>query len=146
MLEGLIAALVVLGLYVLKQILSKLFFDPAADLRRVIDETAHLLAYHAPTIYTPIGRTKETSDAARDSLLSNSAALTAKLDAIRFYGAVRLLFLGKLPDSKSISEAAVTLRGLSTHMHETGEEAIRSLDVIHKRVDKIRRLLKIGTR
>ena len=142
MLEWFIAALVGLAGYILK----KISLDPAADLRRVIDETAYLLAYHAPTILTPISRTNETSDAARDALRSNSAALTAKLDGIWFYGGVQLLFLGKLPDSKAISNAAVTLRGLSTHMHETGEEAIKSLDVIRNRVDKIQRLLKIEPR
>jgi len=141
-LELIIAALVGLAGY----ILTKISFDPASDLRRAIDETAHLLAYHAQTILTPMNRTNETSDAARDALRSNSAALTAKLDGIWFYCGVRLLFLGKLPDSKAISNAAVTLRGLSTQMHETEEEAIRSLDEIRNRVDKIRRLLKIELR
>ena len=56
------------AVYVIGQLLSKFFIDPLHELRKTIGEVRFNLAYHAPTIHTPIGRNQERSDAARDAL------------------------------------------------------------------------------
>ena len=48
---------------------------------------------------------------------------------------------GKLPHRKAIEDGSAQLRGLSTHVHEVGPEALDSLGVIGKRVARIEKLL-----
>ena len=127
--------------YVVGQVLSKFFIEPLHDLRKAVGEVRFNLAFHAPTIYTPIGRSKESSDKAREALMKSSCELIADLHAIPLYGITRLLAFGVLPRGKAIEEAAVQLRGLSTYVHETGEKANAALDVIRKRVERIEKLL-----
>lgn len=129
--------------YVIGQVLSKFFIGPLHDLRKAIGEVRFNLASHAPTIHTPIGRLKERSDKAREALMKSSCELIADLHAIPLYGVTRLLSFGVLPRRKAIEDAAVQLRGLSTHVHETGEKANNALDVIGKRVARIENLLNL---
>jgi len=127
--------------FVAGQVLSKFFIEPLHDLRKVVGEVRFNLAFHAPTIHTPIGRSKERSDKAQEALMKNSCELIADLHAIPLYGVTRLLSFGVLPRRKAIEDAAVQLRGLSTYVHETGDKAIDALDVIRRRVARIEKLL-----
>jgi len=134
-------ALGAVGVYVIGQLLSKFFIEPLQDLRKTVGEVRFNLAFHAPTIHTPIGRSKETSDAVREALLKSSCDLIAKLHVVPAFKAIRFLAIGVLPPRQSIERAAVQLRGLSTHVHETGDKAAESLEVIRKRVELIESLL-----
>jgi hypothetical protein len=136
-------AVVAVGVYVIGQLLSKFFIDPLHELRKSVGEVRFNLSFHAPTIHTPIGRTKERSDAASDALLKNSSDLIAKIHAVPGFTVTRFLAFGVLPPRESIERAAVQLRGLSTYVHETGDKAVESLDVIRKRVDIIEGLLRL---
>ena len=138
------AAFTILGgvaVYVVGQLLSKCFIDPVQELRKAIGEVRFNLAFHAPEIHTPIGRTKEKSDRARDALMKSSCDLLAKLHAISLYDRLAPMSRGVLPPRKSIEEAAKQLRGLSTHVDETSDKAVEALDVIEKRVERIEKLL-----
>ncbi|MGH8490923.1 MAG: hypothetical protein ACREXS_19180 [Gammaproteobacteria bacterium] len=131
------------GVYVLGQLLSKFFIDPLYELRKTIGEVRFNLSFHSPTINTPIGRSKETSDAASDALRKSSSDLIAKLDSVPLYVAVRILSFGTFPPRKDIEAAAVQLRALSTYVHEDGANANAQLDVIRKRIEKIKHLLRL---
>ena len=130
-----------LAIYVIGQLLSKFAIEPIYELRKSMGEVRFNLAFHGPTIHTPIGRSKESSDAARDALLRNSSDLFAKLHAVPFYAVMRLPFSCVLPGRKSVEHAAVLLRGLSTYVHQEGEKADASLEDIRERVTKIESLL-----
>jgi hypothetical protein len=129
--------------YVVGQILSKFFIEPLHDLRKAVGEVRFNLAFHAPTIHTPIGRSKESSDEAREALSKSSCELIANLHATPYYGVTRFLAFGVLPSRNAIEDAAVQLRGLSTYVHETGEKATAQLDVVRKRVERIEKLLRL---
>jgi hypothetical protein len=131
------------AVYLVGQLLSKFFIDPLYELRKTIGDVRFNLSFHSPTINTPIGRSKETSDAARDALRKNSADLIAKLQAVPLYVLARILSLGTVPSRKNIEAAAVQLRALSTYVHEEGSKANASLDVITKRIAKIKQLLHL---
>ncbi len=130
-----------LTVFVSGQLLAKFFIEPLHVLCKAVGEVRFNLTFHAPTIHTPIGRSKETSDKAWEALMKSSCDLIAALHAIPVYGATRLLAFGVLPCRKAIEDAAVQLRGLSTYVNETGEKANSSLDVIRKRVERIEKLL-----
>jgi hypothetical protein len=132
-----------IAVYVTGQLLSKFFIEPLHELRKSVGEVRFNLAFHAPTIHTPIGRSKESSNAAREALLKSSCDLIAKLHAIPIYEVTRLFAFGALPGRRAVESAAVQLRGLSTHVHEEGEKASASLDVIRKRVSKVEYLLRL---
>lgn len=129
--------------YVIGQLLSKFFLEPLHELRKSVGETRFVLAFHGPTIHTPIGRKEETSQAARDALLKCSCDLVSKLDAVPAYDVTRFFAFGALPNRKNLEAAAVQLRGLSTYMHETGDKANASIDAINKRVCRIENLLGV---
>ena len=129
--------------YVVGQVLSKFFIEPLHDLRKAVGEVRFNLAFYAPIIHTPIGRSRERSDKAQEALMKSSCELIADLHAIPLYEVTRLLSFGVLPRRKAIEDAAVQLRGLSTHVHETGEKANDALDVIAKRVARIEKLLDL---
>ena len=129
--------------YVAGQLLSKFLIEPLYELRKSVGEVRFNLAFHASTIHTPIGRTKETSDAAGEALLKDSCNLIANLQAVPLYELIRLLSFGVLMEKVDFEKAAVELRGLSTYMHEKGAEAYASIDEIRNRVNKIEKLLQI---
>ncbi|MGI8423405.1 MAG: hypothetical protein ACR2NO_04750 [Chloroflexota bacterium] len=123
--------------YVIGQMLSKLFIEPAHELRKVIGEVRFNLAFHAPTIHTPIGRSEVGSEEARKALMKSSCDLLAKVHAIPCYDALSRLSSGFLPPRGAIEDAAVRLRGLSTYMHETGDKAQESIEALRKIVASI---------
>jgi hypothetical protein len=125
--------------YVIGQLLSKFLLEPLYELRKAIGEVRFNLSFHAPTIHTPIGRSDESSKAASEALLKNSSDLIAKLHAVPFY-----VSFGALPCRKAVNDAAVQLRGLSTHMSEKGEKARASIETVQKRVAKIEGLLRLN--
>lgn len=135
--------IVPVGVYVIGQLLSKFFIDPVQELRKAVGEVRFNLAFHAPTIHTPIGRTEKTSDAAHEALMKSSCDLIAKMHAVPAFKVTRFLAFGVLPPRKSIDKAAVQLRSLSTYVHESGDKAVESLDVIRKRVELIERELRL---
>jgi|SRR5579862_682914 len=130
-----------LTVVVMGQLLAKFFIEPLYELRKAVGGVRFNLAFHAPAILTPIGRSQEDSDKAREALMKSSCDLIADLHGIPAYGITRLLALGVLPSRKAIEDAAVQLRGLSTYVHETGEKANSSLDTIRKRIERIEKLL-----
>ena len=129
--------------YVIGQLLSKVFIEPAHELRKVIGEVRFNLAFHAPTIHTPIGRDEKRSEEARNALMKSSCDLVAKMHAIPFYSALSLLSFRFLPRRDAIEDAAVRLRGLSTYMHETGDKAQESIETLEKIVGRIEKKLRL---
>ena len=136
-------ALVAVAVYVVGQLLSKFFIEPVHELRKSVGEVRFNLAFHAPTIHTPISRTKDKSEAAREALLRASSDLVSKLHAVPAYRLARFLAIGALPPAASVERAAVQLRGLATCMHETGERASASISEINARVARIMQLLRL---
>jgi hypothetical protein len=55
----------------------------------------------------------------------------------------RYIAFGALPTRRSLEQAAVQLRGLTTYLHETDEKAALSIDAINGRVRTIERLLNL---
>ena len=140
------AAFTILGgvlVYVTGQLLSKFLIDPSHELKKAIGEVRFNLAFHASTIHSPIARTPERSDKAYEALLKSSCELLAKVDAIPFYRLLSRISFGFLPSEKSIQTAATHLRGLSTHVHETGVKADSHVDTIEKRVAIIEKRLNL---
>jgi hypothetical protein len=127
--------------YVVGQLLSKFLIEPVQDLRKTIGETRFNLAFYASEIHTPISRTPERSEEARDALTKSSCDLLAKLQVIPFHDRLASISRRNFPPRKSIEDAAVQLRGLSTYVHETGSKAADGLDTIAKRVERIETLL-----
>jgi hypothetical protein len=125
--------------YVVGQLLSKLFIDPLQNLRKTIGETRFNLAFHASEIHTPNSRTQEKSDKVCAALMKNSCDLLANLQAVSLYWLASRFQMA--PPMKSVEDAAVQLRGLSTYLHETGANANDNLGVIAKRVSRIETLL-----
>lgn len=130
-----------IAVYVTGQLFSKFFIEPIYELRKVVGEVRFSLSFHAPTIHTPNGRTKERSNKAQESLMKNSCDLIAKLHAIPIFEVTRFLSFGVLPCRKAIEDAAVQLRGLSTYVHEDGQKAYDSIGVINTYVARIENLL-----
>ena len=128
-------------LYVTGQLLSKFFIEPTHELKKTIGEVRFNLAFYAPIIHTPIGRTEDRSQKAYEALMKSSCDLLARVNAIPFYSHLSNLSCGFLPSKQAIVDAAVQLRGLSTYVHETGDKANNSLDVIAKRVALIEKNL-----
>jgi len=127
--------------YVVGQLLSKLFIEPARELRITIAEVRFTLAFHASTIHTPISRNEQKSQQARDALLKSSCDLLTKVAAIPFYDFVSWVSLRFLPPRRSIVEAATQLRGLSTYISESDSKANDALEAIEKRVTRIEKAL-----
>ncbi|MCM0083276.1 hypothetical protein L4X63_16950 [Geomonas sp. Red32] len=137
---GVISGIVVT---IIGQLTAKFFIEPLHDLLKVIGEVRFHLSFHAPTIHTPIGRTKEASDAAKEALLKSSSDLLSKLHAIPAYVLTCFIPLHDLPAQKDVEAAAVHLRALSTHVHDTGPEALAALEQVRKRVELVERLLHL---
>lgn len=124
-------------------VLKKFLFEPARELLKLIQDVRSKLSFHATTIHTAIGRTKETSDAAETALKESSSELEAKLHGMSLYGVSRIMTFCRLPCRKDVEQAAILLRGLSTYMHQTGDKAAASVDDVSSRVEKIEKLLKL---
>jgi hypothetical protein len=128
---------------VVGQLLSKFFLEPVHELRKSVGEVRFALAFHGPTIHTPIGRTEEKSEQARQAVLKCSSALIANLGAVPAYAVTRFLAFGALPKRESVEQAAIALRGLATYMHETGTEAAGHVPQVNTRVVRILGLLQL---
>ena len=107
-----LSALFSIVVYVIGQLLSKFLIEPLHELRKVAGEVRFNLSFHASTIHTPIGRSEESSKAAKEALLKNSCDLISKLHAVPLYFLSRWLSFDALPCRKAVEEAAVQLRGL----------------------------------
>lgn len=129
--------------YVVGQIISKYFIEPIYELRKEIGAVRFNLSFHAATIHTPSGRTRDKSDSANESLMRNSCEIIAKLHAVPFFCVTRYMAFGVIPRRESLEKAATQLRGLSTYMYEEGEKAEKSLDAINRRVKSIEQLLRL---
>ena len=123
------------AIYVIGQLLSKFLIDPLYELKKEVGNIRFNLAFYAPVIHTPIGRTPEKSEAARQALMDNSCSLIAKLHAVPGYTIV-----GR-PNRKDMEQAARLLRGLSTYVHEDGDSAGGNIAAVNKFVCKIEKLL-----
>ncbi len=123
--------------YMIGQLLSKFLIEPTHELKKTIGEVRFNLAFHAPTIHTPIARNTERSQKASEALMKSSCDLLARVNAIPFYANLSKHSRGFLPSHQAITDAAVQLRALSTCVHETDERANEYLETISKRVARI---------
>ncbi len=130
--------------YVIGQILLKFFVEPVYDLRKEVGKVRFNLAFYATTIHNPTGRTKELSNDAEKALMKSSCKLISQIHAVPLFNITRFLAFGVIPNKKSIEDAAVQLRALTTYLHQTGERASDYLEVIGKRVEKIEKLLGLN--
>lgn len=138
------SAVTILGglfLYVIGQLLSKFFIEPAHELKKAIGEVRYNLAFHAPIIHTPASRKPERSQKAYEALMKSSCDLLAQVSAIPFYSRLSGLSRGFLPSKQAIVDSAKHLRGLTTYVHETDSKALDSIDIINKRVARIEKNL-----
>ena len=139
-----VAALVGAILTVCVQIVAKTLLEPAYDIKKAIGTVRYVLAYHAPTIHTPIGRNEDSGKEAQDALRNCSAELLSLLVAAKGYRLVSKKWLSDLPAEKSVEAAAKNLRGLSNYnLCDSSEKADRHIDVIRKQVEKIENLLNL---
>lgn len=138
-----LGAIVAIVVYVVGQLISKFFIEPIYELRKSVGEVRFMLAFHGPTIHTPIGRTRENSEDARQAILRCSSALVANLGAVPAYQLTRFLACGALPKRESVEQAVVALRGLATYMHETGEKAAAHVEQVNAKVKRISHLLQL---
>src|SRR5665647_1300337 len=80
------AAVTIVGglfVYVAGQLLSKFFIEPTHELKKAIGEVRFNLAFHGPTIHTPISRNPERSQKAYEALMKSSCDLLARVNAKR---------------------------------------------------------------
>lgn len=134
------AALTIFGgvlVYVMGQLLSKFFIEPTHELKKAIGDVRFILAFHAPVIRTPMARTVERSQEAYEALMKSSCVLLARVNAVPFYAVLSRRSRGFLPPREAIVDAAVQLRGLSTHVYDTDARANEALETIAKRVARI---------
>jgi len=131
--------------FVFGQLLLKRLIDPCTELRKEISKVRFTLSYFAPVINTPISRTPESSEEAAKALRENSANLFAFAELVPKSKFLRRLSFAALPEMENVIEAAKNLRTLSTFLHETGEKASNSLELIFKITTKIERLLLIDS-
>jgi len=124
--------------YVTGQLISKIFIEPIHELIKAIGEVRFTLEFHAPVIHTPISRNDENSKEVYVSLMRNSCNLLARLHTIPCYSWISRQSRGFLPSKQNIVDSAIQLRGLSTYVYETGDKANESIDVVNKRVNKIK--------
>ncbi len=129
--------------YALGQVISKFIIEPTHEMYKVIGSVRYNLAYHAATISTPLFRTPEKSDRAFEDILKNSCELIEKVNSIPFYKAISFISMGKLPRKENVKLAAKRLRGLSTYVHENGEEAVSNIKEISQRIESIEKLLNL---
>lgn len=132
--------------FVVGQLISKFFLDPAQELRRTVGRIRHDLSLHRATIHTPIGRSVDNCERAREALMRGSSALIADLHAIPAYTGLSLLSCEFLPPKKHIESAATDLRGLSTLIYPLGSggdpnKQDRHLEEIRARVSRLERAL-----
>lgn len=83
------AAFTIIGgvsILVVGQFVVKFVLEPVHEPRKTISQIRFNLSYHAATIHTPTGQSKEISDKAREAVLHSSADLIAKLDMVPPYG------------------------------------------------------------
>jgi hypothetical protein len=79
------AAVAIVGglfVYVAGQLLSKFFIEPTHELKKAIGEVRFNLAFHGPTIHTPISRNPERSQKAYEALMKSSCDLLARVNAV----------------------------------------------------------------
>ena len=126
--------------------------EPLHELMRAVGKVRYNLAFHAPTIHTPIGRDEAKSTAARDALMASSAELIVTLHAVPGYGVLSIICsvlercrLGRsrLPRAQNIEHAAKLLRGLSTYVHDTGDNANDDINAINAHVAHIEEKLHL---
>ncbi len=142
------SAVTILGglfLYVIGQLLSKFFIDPAHELKKAIGEVRYNLAFHAPIIHTPASRKPERSQKAYEALMKSSCDLLVQVNAIPFYSRLSCLTLGFLPSKQAIVGSARLLRGLTTYVHETDPETFDSINTINETVAYIEKKLGLKT-
>ena len=138
-----------IGVYLVGQLLSNFVIEPLHELRKAVGRVRFNLAFHAPTIRTPIGRSEERSTAARDALMASSSELVATLHAVPGYRVwclvSCLLSFGRhrLPGGHNIERAATLLRGLSTYVTDTGDRANDDISEIRAHVAEIERVLHL---
>lgn len=136
------SALTILGgvvVFVIGQLIAKLFIEPMQALKVVINDTRVALAFHAAIINTPISRTPETSDQASQALRKCSAELFAKASSIPSYDNIARMSCGYLPRQTKLNDAVRELRGLSTYVFEEGNKAMEQLEIIRKITERIER-------
>ncbi|MGR8998959.1 MAG: hypothetical protein ACU88J_07930 [Gammaproteobacteria bacterium] len=129
--------------YVLGQVISKFIIEPTHEMYKVIGSVRYNLAYHAATINTPTSRTQDKSDRAFEDILKNSCELIEKANSIPFYKVISVISMGKLPCKANVKLAAKRLRGLSTYVHEIGDEAVSNVREISQRIESIEKLLNL---
>lgn len=130
-------------IYVAGQFLSKVFIEPANELKKVIGEVRFNLAFHAAAILTPMSRSPERSEKASEALLKSSCDLLARVDAIPSYRALSRCSQGYLPSKEAIKQAAEDLRGLSTYVFDDVEKDTNNYVEIRKKISRVERNLNL---
>jgi hypothetical protein len=131
------------AVFIIGQLISKFLIEPAYELRKIVGEVRFNLSYYRATIHTPIGRTKESSNDARNALMKSSCDIIARLHAVPVYPLTRTLTFFTLPKKYSLELAAVRLRGLSTYIYDEDEKAHANIEAVNSHVARIESLLRL---
>jgi len=135
--------------FVIGQLISRIFIEPLHELRKIIGEVRFNLAFHRTTIRTPIARTEENTKVAREALIKSSSELITKLHAMPVILIspnliCRCLTFGIVPTRNDIDGAAIALRGLSTYVYVGSEKMDENhIDIINRRIARIESLLRL---
>ena len=127
--------------FVIGQLLTKLFIEPTQELKRAIFNTRIALTFHAEIINTPISRSDETSQETANALRKCSVELFATAHTIPGHDVLAKVSRGYLPCKTEIIDASLELRGLSTYVFDTGDKALADLETIKKITARIKKNL-----
>src|SRR5688500_2547593 len=88
--------------YVVGQLLSKIFIEPLYQLKTTIGDVRFSLAFHGPVLHTPLARNSERSERAYEALMKSSCDLLTRVNAIPCYGFLSKVAVGFLPSKKQV--------------------------------------------
>ncbi len=125
-------------------IIYTFIFKPISDTRNSIGNIRSVLATYYQVILTPESRTFDLSKEAHEKILAAGIELDKIVSNITLYDFLAKLFYGSIPRKSEVNDAIAWLRGLSTHVYETGDRAIDSIDVISKIIERIEKNLRLN--
>ena len=102
-------------IFVLGQILLKIFIEPVQDLMRCLGQIRYCMEYHANIFCNPGVAGQAKMDQATDELRLNASKLQEALYLVRFFSIWKIARL--LPPKKNIEQVSSELIGLSNSVH-----------------------------
>jgi len=120
--------------YIIGQILSKFYIDPANELLKCIGEVENKLFFYADKISNPGVCKEDLIDEASKNIRALSSKLVSKTSLVRAYSSFKII--GYIPSKEDINVASSELIGLSNSLNdrECSQENKGRVDIIHKKL------------